>query len=63
LRGNALAREAPNYPPFVITITWAPGDMVDIAYDDLEPWEVMAVLEQCRDMMTASEDEDSEAST
>jgi hypothetical protein len=53
---------APNLPPLTITITWVVGDTVIIEYENLQPWEVAAVLRlaagQVEDEQYDTEDEE-----
>jgi hypothetical protein len=40
--------QVPDFPPFTITITWAPGDSVVVDYPRLLPWEAHMLLEQAQ---------------
>jgi len=46
--------------PFVITVTWAPGDSLLLDYPDLEPWEARAALEQAVEQTRIDEAQDRE---
>jgi len=51
---------APNYPPFTITITWAPGDSLYLNAGGLLAWEVRSVLDEARTLVEEDETSDSE---
>ena len=52
---------APAFLPFVVTIAWTPGDSLEVNCGDLEGWEVMALLEQAREVIQDAERAEAEA--
>ena len=47
--------QAPSSPPYVVTISWTVGDSLYVDCGDLEGWEVMALLEQAREVIQDAE--------
>lgn len=52
---------APVFTPFVVTISWAVGDSLEVDCGDLEGWEAIAVLEQAAETIRDAERADVEA--
>ena len=52
---------APAFSPFVVTISWAVGDSLEVDCGDLEGWEAIAVLEQAAEVIRDAERSDAEA--
>ena len=47
--------QAPAFAPFVVTISWAVGDSLEVDCGDLEGWEAIAVLEQAAETIREAE--------
>jgi len=47
--------------PYVVTVTWAVGDSLEVNCGDLEGWEVIALLEQAVDVIRDAEHAEAEA--
>lgn len=54
---------APVFAPFVVTISWAVGDSLEVDCGELEGWEVLALLEQAREVIQDAERADVETDT
>lgn len=52
---------APNFPPFIVTISWTVGDSLEVDCGDLEGWEAIAVLEQAAETIRDADRADAEA--
>lgn len=52
---------APAFAPFIVTISWAVGDSLEVDCGDLEGWEAIAVLEQAAETIRDADREDAEA--
>jgi hypothetical protein len=52
---------APAFLPFIVTLTWTVGDSLEVDCGDLEGWEVMALLDQAREVIQDAERADTEA--
>ena len=50
-----FADQAPNYTPYVVTISWTVGDSVEVNCGDLQGWEAVALLEQAADIIRDAE--------
>jgi hypothetical protein len=52
---------APSFTPFIVTLTWTVGDSLEVNCGDLEGWEVLALLEQAREVIQEAERSEAEA--
>ena len=52
--------QAPNYTPYIVTISWTVGDSIEVNCGDLEGWEVLALLDQAREIVQEAEHADAE---
>jgi len=52
---NPFEDQAPNFTPYVITITWTVGDSLEVNCGDLQGWEAVALLEQAADIIRDAE--------
>lgn len=52
---------APIFAPFIVTISWAVGDSIEVDCGDLEGWEVIALLDQAGEIIRAAETAEAEA--
>ena len=51
---------APVFAPFIVTISWAVGDSLQVDCGELEGWEVIALLEQAAEVIRDAERADVE---
>jgi len=58
---NPFEDQAPNFTPYIVTITWAVGDSIEVNCGDLEGWEVLALLQQAEDVVREAENSDAQA--
>lgn len=56
-----FADQAPNFTPYVVTLTWTVGDSLYVDCGDLEGWEVIALLQQAEEVVREAERSDTEA--
>jgi len=52
---------APASPPYVVQISWTVGDSIEVNCGDLEGWEVLALLDQAREIVQDAERAEAEA--
>jgi hypothetical protein len=56
-----FADQAPNFAPYVVTITWTVGDSLYVDCGELEGWEVLMLLEQAGEVIRDAERSEAEA--
>ena len=56
-----FADQAPNFTPYIVTLTWTVGDSLYVDCGDLEGWEVIALLQQAEEVVREAERSDTEA--
>ena len=56
-----FADQAPNFTPYLVTITWTVGDSLEVDCGDLEGWEVIALLQQAEEVIRDAERTEAEA--
>jgi hypothetical protein len=52
---------APDTPPFMMVISWAPGDSLQVNCGGLEGWEAIALLDQAAEVVREADRSDAEA--
>jgi len=52
---------APDFTPYVVTITWTVGDSLEVNCGDLQSWEAIAALEQAAEIIRDAESADAQA--
>jgi len=52
---------APDFTPYVVTITWTVGDSLEVNCGDLQSWEAIAALEQAAEIIREAESADAQA--
>ena len=52
---NPFEDQAPNFTPYVITITWTVGDSLEVNCGDLQSWEAIAALDQAAEIIRDAE--------
>jgi len=53
--------QAPNFTPYIVTLTWTVGDSLEVNCGDLEGWEVLALLQQAEEVIREAERTDQDA--
>jgi len=56
-----FADQAPNFTPYIVTISWTVGDSIEVNCGDLEGWEVLALLDQAREIVQDAEHADAQS--
>jgi hypothetical protein len=53
--------QAPNFTPYIVTLTWTVGDSLYVDCGELEGWEVLALLQQAEEVIREAERTDQDA--